>query len=161
MTNANFKGLGLAESIWPNGSIPNNSDRQCRVTFQLSNIEPGRNLNDTGDLYTFTDDPGEYTGVIGTDRRLLAHASWKTPIDGLVIPLRIDNTTQSPVRLQDYTYGDPIFELIWWDTLDAWNIRALNTMTDTIEFRRTEFSSPPAGENQAIRLNISQSRSCS
>ena len=161
MTNANFKGLGLAEPIWPNGSIPNNSDRRCRVTFQLSNIEPGRNLNDTGDLYTFTDDPGEYTGVIGTDRRLLAHASWKTPIDGLVIPLRIDNTTQSPVRLQDYTYGDPIFELIWWDTLDAWNIRALNTTTDTIEFRRTEFSDPPAGENQAIRLNISQSRSCS
>ena len=62
-----------------------------------------------------------------------------------MIPLRIDNTTQSPVRLQDYNYGDPIFELIWWDTLDAWNIRALNTMTDTIEFRRTEFSSPPAG----------------
>lgn len=161
VTNTVFKGLGLDDSIWPNSAIPDDTDRRCRVTFQLSNIEPGRNLDDATDNYTFTDDPGEYTGIIGSDKRLLAHASWKTPIDGLVIPLRIDNSTLSPVRLQDYTYGDPIFELIWWDTLNAWNIRSLNTTTNTIEFRRTEFSDPPAGENQAIRLNISQSRSCS
>ena len=91
----------------------------------------------------------------------MAHASWQSPIDGLVIPLRIDNSTLSPVRLQDYTYGDPIFELIWWDTLNAWNIRSLNTVTDTIEFDRTPFTTPPAGRNQAVKLNISQSRSCS
>ena len=161
MTNSNFKALGLSDAIWPNSSIPDDSDRRCRVTFQLSNIEPGRNLDNTSDLFTFTDDPSEYTGVIGSDKRLLAYASWQSPIDGLVIPLRIDNTTLSPVRLQDYTYGDPIFELIWWDTLNAWNIRSLNAATNTIEFRRTPFATPPSGENLAIRLNISQSRSCS
>ena len=78
-----------------------------------------------------------------------------------MIPLRIDNTTLSPVRLRDYTWGDPIFELIFWDTLNAWNIRSLNTTSNMIEFRRTPFATPPAGENLAIRLNISQSRSCS
>ena len=161
MTNSTFKGLGLADSIWPNSSIPSDTDRRCHVTFRLSNIEPGRNLDNTSDLYTFTDDPTEYTGIIGSDKRLLAHASWQSPIDGLVIPLRIDNSTLSPVRLQDYTYGDPIFELIWWDTLNAWNIRSLNTVTDTIEFDRTPFTTPPAGRNQAVKLNISQSRSCS
>ena len=161
MTNNNFQALGLDDSIWPNSSIPSDDKRRCRVTFQLSNVEPGRNLNDVHDNFTFTDDPGEYTGIIGNDRQLLAHASWNVPIDGLVIPLRIDNSTLSPVRLQDYTYGDPIFELIWWDTLNAWNIRSLNTATNMIEFTRTPFTTPPAGENQAIKLNISQSRSCS
>ena len=161
MTNATFKGLNLPNSIWPNSKIPNDSNRRCRVTFRLSNIEPGRNLDDANDFHTFTDDPGEYTGVIGSDRRLLAHASWNSPIDGLVIPLRVDNSTISPRRLQDYAYGDPIFELVWWDTLDAWNIRSLNTATNMIEFDRTPFTDPPAGRNQAVRLNISQSRSCS
>ena len=156
-----FKGLNLPNSIWPNGSIPDDSNRRCRVTFQLSNIEPGRNLDNASDFHTFTDDPGEYTAVIGSDKRLLAHASWNSPIDGLVIPLRVDNSTLTPRRLQDYAYGDPIFELVWWDTLDAWNIRSLDADTNTIAFQRTEFSDPPAGENQAIRLNISQSRSCS
>ena len=161
MTNATFKAAGIDDSIWPNSVIPNNSDRRCRVVFRLSNIEPGRNLDDTGDLYTFTDDPGEYTGVIGNDRQLVARASWQRPIDGLVIPLRIDNSTLIPRRLQDYTFGDPVFELVWWDTLNAWNIRSLNTATNMIEFDRTPFTDPPAGRNQAVRLNISQSRSCS
>ena len=160
MTNATFKGLNLPNSIWPNSSIPSDNKRRCRVTFQLSNIEPGRNLNDASDHYTFTDDPGEYTAVIGNDKQLLAHASWNSPIDGVVIPLRIDNSTLTPRRLQDYAYGDPIFELIWWDTLNAWNIRSLNTATNRIEFDRTPFTNPPAGRNQAVRLNISQSRSC-
>ena len=161
MTNATFKGLNLPDAIWPNSAIPNDSNRRCRVTFQLSNIEPGRNLDDADDHHTFTDDPSEYTGIIGTDRRLRAHASWNSPIDGLVIPLRIDNSTLTPRRLQDYAYGDPIFELIWWDTLNAWNIRSLNTATSNIEFDRTPFTTPPAGRNQAVKLNISQSRSCS
>lgn len=161
MTNSTFKGLNLPNSIWPNNKIPNDGNRRCRVTFQLSNIEPGRNLDNASDFHTFTDDPSEYTAVIGSDKRLLAHASWNSPIDGLVIPLRIDNSTLTQRRLQDYAYGDPIFELVWWDTLDAWNIRSLDPGTNTIAFQRTEFSDPPAGENQAIRLNISQSRSCS
>ena len=160
MTNQDFHDLGLPDSIWPNSKIPEDSNRRCRVTFQLSNIEPGRNLDDATDNHTFTDDPGEYTGVIGNDMQLLAHASWNVPIDGLVIPLRIDNSSLSPVRLQDYTFGDPIFELVWWDTLNAWNIRSLNTATNMIEFTRTPFTDPPAGRNQAVRLNISQSRSC-
>ena len=41
------------DPIWPNHTIPNNGDRRCRVVFQLSNIEPGRNLdNTTDDLIT-------------------------------------------------------------------------------------------------------------
>lgn len=165
MSNQAFKDLNLAESLWPQADIPVSTtwyqaQRRCRLAFRLSNIEPGRNLADTSDLSTFLDDPTEYTAVIGTDERLVGRASWQGPIDGLVIPLRIDNTTLSPPRLQDYTWGDPIFELIFWDTLNSWNIRSLNTVTNMIEFRQTPFATPPAGENLAIRLNISQSRSC-
>ena len=131
------------------------------MVFQLSNIEPGRNLDNTTDLYTFTDDPNEYTGIIGNDKQLRARASWQSPIDGVVVPLRIDGGLFSPVRLRDYTFGDPIFELIWWDTLDSWNVRALNTSTNSLEFIRYPFEAAPEGSNQAIRLNISQSRACS
>ena len=161
MTNASFKDLNIDNSIWPNNTISSNDDRRCRVVFQLSNIEPGRNLDNTSDLYTFTDDPNEYTGIIGNDEQLRARASWQSPIDGVVVPLRIDGSSFSPVRLRDYTFGDPIFELIWWDTLDSWNVRALNTSTNSLEFIRYPFEAAPAGSNQAIRLNISQSRACS
>ena len=166
LSNQAFKDLNLDDSLWPQSIIPVSTawyraQRRCRLAFRLSNIEPGRNLRDETDLSTFLDDPTEYTAIIGSDESLVGRASWQGPIDGLVIPLRIDNTTLSPVRLRDYTWGDPIFELIFWDTLNAWNIRSLNTTSNMIEFRRTPFATPPAGENLAIRLNISQSRSCS
>ncbi|MGC6517601.1 MAG: type IV pilus modification PilV family protein [Candidatus Puniceispirillaceae bacterium] len=165
MTNSNFKALGLSENIWPNGTIKNDSDRRCRLAFRLSNIEPERNLDNTSDLHTFTDDPKEYTGIIGDDGRLMARASWQEPIDGVVVPLRIvdpthpDNATV-PVELRNYTFGNPIFELVFWDTLNSWNIRALDTTLNKIVFRRIMFAPGNDDQTQAIRLNINQSRRC-
>ena len=119
MKNSDFKDLNLPDSIWPNSSIKDDSDRRRRLAFRLSNIEPGRDLDDTSDLHTFTDDPDEYTGVgIGTDGRLTARASWQVPIDGVVVPLRVTNTSTTPVELRNYTFGNPIFELLFWDTLN-------------------------------------------
>ena len=160
MTNADFKDLNLPDDIWPNSDIPDNSDRRCRLAFRLSNIEPGRDLDDLSDLHTFTDDPDEYTGVIGTDGRLSAQASWQVPIDGVVVPLRVNDTSTSPVELENYTFGNPIFELIFWDTLQKWNIRALNTTTNEVEFTEFNFTDVSDGQTQAIRMNINQSRRC-
>ena len=136
-------------------------DQRCKVVFRLSNMEPGRNLDATSDLHTFTDDPGEYTGTIGSDGTLTAHASWRNPIDGVVIPLRVTNTSTTPVQLRNYTFGNPIFELIWWDTLNAWNVRSVNTTTNMIEYQSFSFSPGGPDQTQAIRLNINQSRQCS
>ena len=160
MKNSDFKDLNLDDDIWPNSDIPDNSDRRCRLAFRLSNIEPGRDLDELSDLHTFTDDPDEYTGVIGTDGRLSAQASWQVPIDGVIVPLRVNNTSTSPVELRNYTFGNPIFELVFWDTLNAWNIRALDPDTNTISFRRIPFAPGNDGQVQAIRLNINQSRRC-
>lgn len=159
MKNSDFKALNLDDSIWPNSAIPNNNDRRCRLAFRLSNIEPGRDLDDTSDLHTFTDDPNEYTGVIGSDGQLTAQASWQVPIDGVVVPLRVTGTTP-PVELRDYSFGNPIFELVFWDTLNAWNIRALDTSANNIVFRRIAFAPGNSDQTQAIRININQSRSC-
>ena len=160
MKNSDFKDLNLPDDIWPNSSIKNDSDRRCRLAFRLSNIEPGRDLDDTSDLHTFTDDPDEYTGVIGTDGRLTARASWQVPIDGVVVPLRVTNTSTTPVELRNYTFGNPIFELLFWDTLNSWNIRALDPVTNKVVFRRIPFAPGNANQTQAIRLNINQSRRC-
>ena len=159
MKNSDFKALNLDDSLWPNSSIPDNDDRRCRLAFRLSNIEPGRDLDDLTDLHTFTDDPDEYTGVIGSDGQLSAQASWQVPIDGVVVPLRVTGTTP-PVELRDYSFGNPIFELVFWDTLNAWNIRALNTTTNNIAFRRIPFAPGNSNQTQAIRININQSRRC-
>ena len=102
----------------------------------------------------------EYTGVIGTDGRLSAQASWQVPIDGVVVPLRVNDTSTSPVELENYTFGNPIFELIFWDTLQKWNIRALNTTTNEVEFTEFNFTDVSDGQTQAIRMNINQSRRC-
>ena len=136
-------------------------DQRCKVVFRLSNMEPGRNLDATSDLHTFTDDPGEYTGTIGADGTLTAHASWRNPIDGVVIPLRVTNVGTPPAQLRNYSFGNPIFELIWWDTLNAWNVRSVNTTTNTIEYQSFSFNPGGADQTQAIRLNINQSRQCS
>ncbi len=159
MKNSDFKDLNLDDSLWPNDDIPDNSDRRCRLAFRLSNIEPGRDLDDLDDLHTFTDDPDEYTGVIGDDGQLTAQASWQVPIDGVVVPLRVTGTTP-PVELRDYSFGNPIFELVFWDTLNAWNIRALDPDTNTISFRRIPFAPGTSDQTQAIRININQSRRC-
>ena len=160
MTNSNFKALNLPDDIWPNSAIKDDGDRRCRLAFELSNIEPGRDLDDVNDLQTFTDDPGEYTGVIGANGRLRAQASWQEPIDGVVVPLRVTNTSTTPVELRNYTFGNPIFELLFYDTLNSWNIRALNPSTNQIEFRRIPFVEGNSNQIQAIRLNINQSRRC-
>lgn len=163
MKNSDFKDLNLDDSLWPNSDIPDNSDRRCRLAFRLSNIEPGRDLDDLSDLHTFTDDPDEYTGVIGADGQLSAQASWQVPIDGVVVPLRITGATpdpDEPYELRDYSFGNPIFELVFWDTLNAWNIRALDTSTNSIVFRRIPFAPGNDDQTQAIRMNINQSRRC-
>ena len=163
MKNSDFKDLNLDDSLWPNSDIPDDSDRRCRLAFRLSNIEPGRDLDDLSDLHTFTDDPDEYTGVIGADGQLSAQASWQVPIDGVVVPLRITGSTPDagePYELRDYSFGNPIFELVFWDTLNAWNIRALDTSTNSIVFRRIAFAPGNDDQTQAIRMNINQSRRC-
>ena len=141
------------------------------MSFRLSNIESGRNLDDRDDLHTFTDDPGEYTAVIGDDNTLVARASWRDPIDGVVVPLRIIGDqpgVEFRRELADYDLdgdpnnapNDPTFELLFYDTLDAWNIRSLDPVTNEIVFRRFEFVEGNENQTQAIRLNISQSRRC-
>lgn len=160
MKNSDFKALNLPDDIWPNSDIKNNDDRRCRLAFRLSNIEPGRDLDDTSDLHTFTDDPDEYTGVIGADKSLTARASWQVPIDGVVVPLRVEDTSTLPVELRRYSHGNPIFELLFWDTLNSWNIRSLDLGTGQIVFQTFPFAPGNANQTQAIRLNINQSRRC-
>ncbi len=174
MRNEDFKALTEPDPFYPDskvrtGSQSEKDDRRCHMGFRISNIEDNRNLDNQSDLHTFTDDPGEYTAVIGDDNSLVAAASWRDPIDGVVIPLRVAGSSPNSLfrrELRDYNsdlaFGndDPIFELLFYDTLDAWNIRSLDPVTNTIVFRRFAFVEGNADQTQAIRLNISQSRRC-
>ena len=166
LPNARSSGQGLtdAEALSLGWQGSTSSGRRCHLTFRLSNIEPGRDLDDETDLHTFTDDSGEYDGgsgsVIDSDGVLVANAHWQSPTDGVVVPLGIDNATLTPRELNQYAYGNPIFELVWWDTLDKWNIRSLITDNNTVGFRQVNFAPGNSFQNQAIRLNIEQSQRC-
>ena len=56
MKNSDFKDLNLPDSICQT-VLSKMTVTSCRLAFRLSNIEPGRDLDDTSDLHTFTDDP--------------------------------------------------------------------------------------------------------
>ena len=162
---ARTNGKGVSGTVAASyGHSTTSNSRRCHARFRLSNIEVGRNLDNTSDMYTFTDDPMEYTAVIGADGTLIANAAWNSAHDGVVVPLRLpadtmvsdDNTTE----LNTYANGDPILELLFWDSLQEWRIRTLNAAQDAVEYRNFTIDDDSGTKTPAIKLNVSKSERC-
>lgn len=149
---------------------------KCEADVQLSNIEAGRDLEDIEDIFTFADDPGEYSGdngtaIISSTGVITMSPTWNVAHDGLIIPLRLpDNDSYSEEylpRLSAYSQdpdGDgqvnPRLELSAADTMHHWRVRAPDETGSTITMREQAFNLGAADERSVIQLNIGQSRAC-
>ena len=172
------------------------------VSFELSNIEKNRVMSDLNDPFTFLDDTSEYfpkvkTGKtkdvrddfgnvrkvdiletrIGADGTLRTKAKWTKPNDGVVVPLRLDNTSKDPTtgfyELKYYNQGtdsegtrNPKLSLQSWTGLNGWNIRATKvTETDTghvseVAWQQFDFNQGQPDEQTDFRLVVSKAQRC-
>ena len=146
------------------GHSKTGSSRRCHAKFRLSNVEPGRNLDNDSDTFTVVDDPTEYTGIIGADGTLTANARWNDAHDGVVLPLRLPSDTvvsaDNYTELNTYAYGDPILELLYRDSINSWRLRTLNDAKTMVEYRNIPIDDDSGNQVPAIKLNIAQSQRC-
>ena len=58
--------------------------------MQFENLEPGRDLTDTTDVYTFADDDNEYqSGSVSAGGSVKAEPTWGRAHNGFVVPLKL------------------------------------------------------------------------
>ena len=143
-----------------------------KVTFELNNIEAGRNLADLFDPFTFLDDTHEYApNVIGANGRMRTSAGWKFPNDGVVIPLRLEDSAFDSntgyYELRNYTQnadGDansnPTLRMVSFEGLNGWNIRTTDIATNSIQWRRVAFDAGTSAPKADIQLNIAEAQRC-
>lgn len=151
-----------------------NGTRYCHLGLRMSNIDNGRQLDNSSDIFTFADDAGDFVGSIGdngTAGELVTFAAWNDYPDGVVIPLTLpDGTTGSALNPPDLANYDkdadgdgisnPRVQLEFWDSVDTWNIRALNAANDDVVFRSFTIDSNSVTGNTAIEINIDSSQRC-
>ncbi|MGC6454604.1 MAG: prepilin-type N-terminal cleavage/methylation domain-containing protein [Candidatus Puniceispirillaceae bacterium] len=171
------------------------------VSFQLSNIEKGRVMSDLYDPFTFLDDTSEYFPKvkigqkqvvdefgrpkfvdvfetrIGSDGTLSTTARWTKPNDGVVVPLRLDNTSLDPgtgyYELKNYNQGtdrsgsrNPKLSLRSWNGLNGWNIRSTKvTKTPSgyvseVAWQQFDFNQGMANEQTDFELVVSKAQRC-
>ena len=109
---------------------------------------------------------------IGPDGRLTSSVRWLKPSDGLVLPLRLGAGARNPVtgryELSGYDQDpdgdgvvDPNLEMLGWNSLQGWNIRATADDGQSVIYKQIPFNMGKADQKTDIQLKISESQPCS
>jgi len=174
---ANSYGLkhGDAEALGFDGrpSLPDGT-RYCHLGLRMSNIDDGRTLDNSSDIFVYADDEADFVGSIGdngTAGEFVSFSAWDDYPDGAVLPLTLPDGTSgdasNPPELASYDQdpdmdgmSNPRVELEFWDSVNNWNIRALNADNDDVIFRSFMIDDDPTTGNTAIEINIDTSQRC-
>ena len=166
---------GDAEALGFNGrpSLPDNI-RYCHLGLRMSNLDDGRELDNSSDIFVYADDEGDFVGSIGdngTAGEFVSFSAWDDYPDGAVLPLTLPDGTSgnasNPPELASYAQdpdmdgmSNPRVQLEFWDNVNKWNIRALNAANDDVVFRSFTIDDDPTTGNTAIEVNIDTSQRC-
>jgi len=143
--------------------------------LKIENFEPGRDLTDITDVYTFADDDDEYqTGIIGVDGSIIAEPSWASAHDGFVVPLKLPAGAvdadgifdlkfydQRPVVSNKAT-PDPIVQILSTNTLRKWNFHAVigDKEEHRVGYKDIDFDFGTEAPINAIKIVTHQSHRC-
>jgi prepilin-type N-terminal cleavage/methylation domain-containing protein len=148
-------------------------NKTARVQFE--NLEPGRDLTDTTDVYTFADDDDEYqSGVVSANGSVTANPTWGRAHDGFVVPLKlpagaVDSDGIFDLRFYDQRpasspnrTGDPNLHSLSTNALTKWNVRARisDESGDRVEFVEIPFGLGSSAPNSAIQIKVQESKRC-
>ena len=143
--------------------------------MQFENLEPGRDLTDTTDVYTFADDDNEYqSGSVSAEGSVTAEPTWGRAHDGFVVPLKLPAGAVDADGIFDLRFydqrpatstkptGNPSLHLLSTNSLTKWNVRARirGEYGDRVDFVEIPFEMGSAAPKTAIQIRVQASKRC-